>query len=751
MLKTRAFSAAASMALAAAAFAQPASFTDLGDLSLASSSGSQAVTLIAANDIQWFKVTLPAVSATDGYVDLWTNGPGTITDTEMGVYTSAGALRGNDDDGGPGNGSRMSFGDTLPTRPGTAAIAPFAGAGLTYAGGNGVIAAADSFWIAVGRFNVTFGAAAWTVTSSNVTAQFATTLNWNIQLPGAPSNPTGATVHAPTSGVAGSTFTASCTVTPGTFPNSTGIAVSCDASAVGGGTVAMLDDGVAPDLVAGNNVFTANITTSGAAPLGAQAMVYTVSDAQLRSSTHNVNYTIVPPPPANDTCATAQAAVIGDNAFNNVSATNDGMVVCVTSAKDVWFVFNPGANPGTASFETCLTLPSMDTVLSVHTSCGGASIACSDDTCGVLSRVTGLALAANTDYYIRVAGFGTAPAGGAGIMTVGFVVGTSPSGVGTNISGGPSSAQLMTVAVTPGTGPASTGLTVTADTTSIGGAPGTAMYDDATNGDVTGGDNIFSLAITNPAVDGVYNVPFTVADAELRSTNGAFTVTTATPASWYEAGDAGDLHTTAQLPIGSGALDSIEGAIGAGEMADMYKISICDSGTFSVTTNHLVTGTQDTQLFLFDSNGAGVQMNDDGTGMGLRSAMANEFVTSNGTYYIAVSHWDNDPNNATPAEIWADQPFGTVRVPDGAGLADPVTASWVGTNTAAFAYRMVFTGTCFFNCIADFNADTVVDFFDYLDFVDAFSLNDPSADFNGDTVIDFFDYLDFVDAFSAGC
>lgn len=54
-------------------------------------------------------------------------------------------------------------------------------------------------------------------------------------------------------------------------------------------------------------------------------------------------------------------------------------------------------------------------------------------------------------------------------------------------------------------------------------------------------------------------------------------------------------------------------------------------------------------------------------------------------------------------------------------------------------------------CAADFNADTVVDFFDYLDFVAAFSANEPAADFNADTVIDFFDYLDFVAAFSAGC
>jgi hypothetical protein len=54
-------------------------------------------------------------------------------------------------------------------------------------------------------------------------------------------------------------------------------------------------------------------------------------------------------------------------------------------------------------------------------------------------------------------------------------------------------------------------------------------------------------------------------------------------------------------------------------------------------------------------------------------------------------------------------------------------------------------------CAADFNADTVLDFFDYLDFVSAFAANQPAADFNADTVIDFFDYLDFVAAFANGC
>lgn len=54
-------------------------------------------------------------------------------------------------------------------------------------------------------------------------------------------------------------------------------------------------------------------------------------------------------------------------------------------------------------------------------------------------------------------------------------------------------------------------------------------------------------------------------------------------------------------------------------------------------------------------------------------------------------------------------------------------------------------------CPADFNGDGSLDFFDYLDFVDAYSAGLSSADFNGDSVIDFFDYLDFVDAYSLGC
>lgn len=54
-------------------------------------------------------------------------------------------------------------------------------------------------------------------------------------------------------------------------------------------------------------------------------------------------------------------------------------------------------------------------------------------------------------------------------------------------------------------------------------------------------------------------------------------------------------------------------------------------------------------------------------------------------------------------------------------------------------------------CPTDINLDHVVDFFDYLDFVTAFSDQSFEGDFNRDGVIDFFDYLYFVQAFSAGC
>lgn len=54
-------------------------------------------------------------------------------------------------------------------------------------------------------------------------------------------------------------------------------------------------------------------------------------------------------------------------------------------------------------------------------------------------------------------------------------------------------------------------------------------------------------------------------------------------------------------------------------------------------------------------------------------------------------------------------------------------------------------------CMADFNGDGDVNFFDVQEFLAAFSANDPAADFNGDELINFFDVQIFLGLFSDGC
>jgi uncharacterized membrane protein len=54
-------------------------------------------------------------------------------------------------------------------------------------------------------------------------------------------------------------------------------------------------------------------------------------------------------------------------------------------------------------------------------------------------------------------------------------------------------------------------------------------------------------------------------------------------------------------------------------------------------------------------------------------------------------------------------------------------------------------------CTADYNNDGQIDFFDYLDFAQAFNDESCLADFNNDGQVDFFDYLDFAAAFDSGC
>jgi hypothetical protein len=167
---------------------------------------------------------------------------------------------------------------------------------------------------------------------------------------------------------------------------------------------------------------------------------------------------------------------------------------------------------------------------------------------------------------------------------------------------------------------------------------------------------------------------------------------TASAQNWVESPDAGDVPGTAQVPAGAGPLLTISGTIAANADADMYCITIPTPGGFGAST--CGGATIDTQLWLFNANGAGVSFNDDDpAGCGLQSTLTGGFVPGGGQYYLAISSYSNDALNAGGQEIWLDTPFDTERAPDGA--ADTVVNRWNGGGFSSGAYRIDLQGVVY--------------------------------------------------------
>lgn len=410
------------LTLSTAAYAQPSPFIELGTHT-GTEIFSTPVTLSAANDIQWFRIELPPNSALEGWVDIWTNTPGDMTDSEIGLYDNLGNIvngagGGSDDDSGPANFSQLTYGQTTPVRPAIGSGAVRNGVDGTLAGG--------VYWLAVGRFNVTFGTTGWNVTSAYTGTQRTVTLNFDIQ---PPLNPAGSGTATPNSGLAGASFVATVTVIGAANPPSTGLEVTLDANPVGGGNVTLLDNGNPPDAAAGDNIFTANVTTSIGASSGPYSLPFTVSDDQGRSGGGTIAYSIIPPPPPNDDCGTAQPIGLGSTVFDSTSASNDGLIVCSASSRDVWFSYTATSNI-TLDIDTCNSTTTFDTVVAVFDGCGGTQLDCDDDSCAtpaLSSLLEDVAVSANSTIYIRVARFGaTATAGGPGMLTLTEVVPPTP-------------------------------------------------------------------------------------------------------------------------------------------------------------------------------------------------------------------------------------------------------------------------------------------------------------------------------------
>jgi hypothetical protein len=121
---------------------------------------------------------------------------------------------------------------------------------------------------------------------------------------------------------------------------------------------------------------------------------------------------VVLPQPRNgsDSCATATpiSGASGTDATSTIGATHDGATTCGASgtSPDVWYDWT---SPGTGS-ETFSFCPAQggsatyDSVLGAFSACGGAQLACNDDTCGLASSIT-FAVTSGTHYFICVSGF----------------------------------------------------------------------------------------------------------------------------------------------------------------------------------------------------------------------------------------------------------------------------------------------------------------------------------------------------------
>jgi subtilisin family serine protease len=129
------------------------------------------------------------------------------------------------------------------------------------------------------------------------------------------------------------------------------------------------------------------------------------------------------PPPANDRCASAIALASGTTITgtldNAVYTASDGGSACAgpTNTQDVWYSFTaPAEVGGTLRVSTCGTRNTygIDTVMNVYDSCGGAVLACNDDSsCGFDSLID-VSLAAGQNVRIRISRFG----GGGGSFVV---------------------------------------------------------------------------------------------------------------------------------------------------------------------------------------------------------------------------------------------------------------------------------------------------------------------------------------------
>jgi len=112
-----------------------------------------------------------------------------------------------------------------------------------------------------------------------------------------------------------------------------------------------------------------------------------------------------------------------------------------------------------------------------------------------------------------------------------------------------------------------------------------------------------------------------------------------------------------------------------------------------------------------------------------------------------IMHWDGD--SWTLVEPFSGVVGPSVTALDSLGPCQLWAGGRqiVGESVFNFAARVAVES----DCPADLNGDGLVDFADYLVFLNLYEAGDLSVDYTGDGTIDFSDYLEFLNHYDAGC
>ncbi len=195
-----------------------------------------------------------------------------------------------------------------------------------------------------------------------------------------PTNPTGAGNAAPATVLVGQTSRLTVTVTPGTNPTSTGLAVSVNLSAIGGlASQSFFDNGTNGDVTAGDNVFSWQATVAPATTAGAKVLAATIADAQSRTGAATIGLEVVLGCSTTHTIAEIQGSAATSPLPNGTSVTTRGVVYAWRSngffvqmatgdgdpaTSDGIFVFTSTAPPAAATVgnDVCVTGPVVEFV-----------------------------------------------------------------------------------------------------------------------------------------------------------------------------------------------------------------------------------------------------------------------------------------------------------------------------------------------------------------------------------------------------